>query len=491
LTYINYRSVAGQHTAPTMKNLILLAALLTGAVAHAWTPGDPIQLANGRVVFDVQERVRFESRSDNFDFNDSAKAITDDSFVLQRLRLGVSVKPLDWVKIYAQGQDTREWGSKRPDVPFAFGSEGHDPLDLRQAYVEIADPKQCPFSLKIGRQELSYGDERLVGAFDWNNFSRTFDAVKLRWADTKRQWSVDLFAGHVVPVTEIGPASNNHLHFNECDWSDTLAGLYASTTVLAPQTTDFYVLYRNKQDSNPTYTGISGSLTNRAIAYDIEQEIWTLGVRVKSLPGKIGGFDYEAEAALQLGAVAGATTLDHEAFAVHLAGGYTWKKLGWKPRLGLEYNVASGDTDPTDGQSESFMNLFPTNHKFYGYMDFFAWKNIHNAALSLKFTPYQDPKLAFRNVTVQLDGHAFWLYTNDDAWYRANAVTRVRPITPGANPFVGTELDLTVGFTPYKWLKLQGGYSHFFAGDYVRQTASGANGRDDADFGYVQATLTF
>ncbi|HTD88243.1 MAG TPA: alginate export family protein, partial [Candidatus Binatia bacterium] len=143
--------------------------------------------------------------------------------------------------------------------------------------------------------------------------------------------------------------------------------------------------------------------------------------------------------------------------------------------------------DPNDSNDDSFLNLFPTNHKFYGYMDFFAWKNIHNPSVSLKMQP--DPK-----VTVQLDGHAFWLFSNEDAWYRANGVTQVRPVNAAArdaDPFVGTEVDLTVGYVPVKWLKLQVGYSHFFAGQYLTDTAAGPAGNDDADFGYLQAIIAF
>ena len=51
----------------------------------------------------------------------------------------------------------------------------------------------------------------------------------------------------------------------------------------------------------------------------------------------------------------------------------------------------------------------------------------------------------------------------------------------------GSEIDLTVIYQPVKFLAFQAGYSHFFAGDYLRDT--GAD--DDADFGYVQATVTF
>ena len=44
-----------------------------------------------------------------------------------------------------------------------------------------------------------------------------------------------------------------------------------------------------------------------------------------------------------------------------------------------------------------------------------------------------------------------------------------------------------VTYKPIKQLALQAGYSHFFAGSYLKDT--GAN--DDADFGYVQATIEF
>ena len=85
-----------------------------------------------KICFDVEDRVRFEWRENNFDFNDSADALTDDSWLLQRFRIGVAVKPADWLKIYAQGQDSREFFSDRLDVPGALGAEGNDFFDLRQ-----------------------------------------------------------------------------------------------------------------------------------------------------------------------------------------------------------------------------------------------------------------------------------------------------------------------------------------------------------------------
>jgi len=456
---------------------------------------NPLSFYSGKVVLDTQERLRLEVRENNFDFNSARNVTTDDTFLLQRFRLGLMVKPTPWLKAYVQGQDTREIEGKRKLVPFVAGAEGDDPFDLRQGYVELGNPAEFPLVAKIGRQELIYGDERLIGAFDWNNFSRTFDAAKVRYQNDDGRFWVDGFAAHVVTIESSGPSENRGFFFNESNWNDTFAGLYGSTTFLPVQTTDLYFLYRNKNSSNPVYRDTLGTPVARP--YDIQQEIYTVGLRLKSTPGKLRGFDYEAEGAYQFGRDAGrigatypnaaGRSLEHSAFAFMARGGYTWEEQSWKPRLGIEYSVASGDSNPNDSKDESFLNLFPTNHKFYGYMDLFAWKNIHNPSLSFKVAPHP-------TVSVQLDGHAFWLYTNEDAWYRANGVTQVRPVNVAArnaDPFVGTELDLTVGYAPAKWLKFLAGYSHFFAGQYLTDTKTAAAGNDDANFGYVQATLSF
>ncbi|MSR64181.1 MAG: hypothetical protein EXS18_00170 [Verrucomicrobiae bacterium] len=93
------------------------------------------------------------------------------------------------------------------------------------------------------------------------------------------------------------------------------------------------------------------------------------------------------------------------------------------------------------------------------------------------------------------DYHLFWLAENEDFWYRANqapvGVPARRDVTGGSGSFVGSELDLTVTWTACKYTKVQGGYSHFFAGDFVRDTTGTNNGKDDADFLYVQTTLSF
>ena len=97
-------------------------------------------------------------------FDDAVNASTDDNWFLQRARLGLKITVTDWLHIYGQMQDSREINSDRADIPGLFGAEGDDTVDLRQAWVELGNPKNFPLTLKVGRQVLSYGDERLVGA---------------------------------------------------------------------------------------------------------------------------------------------------------------------------------------------------------------------------------------------------------------------------------------------------------------------------------------
>jgi hypothetical protein len=78
---------------------------------------NPLCFLDGKICFDLQERFRWENRNNNFDFNSAVDSLTDDNWFLNRFRLGVAIKPVDWLKLYAQTQDAREWYSDRPNTP--------------------------------------------------------------------------------------------------------------------------------------------------------------------------------------------------------------------------------------------------------------------------------------------------------------------------------------------------------------------------------------
>lgn len=471
--------------APLPLALLTLPADLNAgetAPAPAASPApNPLSFWDGKVVFDFEGRLRGEARNNNRDFDDSINDDNDDSWLLTRLRFGLTVKPAPWLKLYAQTQDVREIDSDRPNTPGVRGNEGGDEFDLRQAYVEFANYKQFPLGLTIGRQRLSYGDRRLVADPDWNNYGRTFDGVKLRWQSGK-SW-IDLFAARPVQIREDV--------FNDSDSADNFFGIYGSTEALGFQSTELYVLYRDKKDNQPDSDPTNrfdpnGSWNGPA------QRITTVGTRWKSKDGALGPWDYNVELAYQWGDVwtgdRSTPSLEHHAFAAGAVGGYTFQSLGWEPRLGLGYDYASGDRDPGDGSSESFQNLFPSNHPPYGLIDAFAWRNLHDLHLEVSAKPT-------KSVELELQWHAFWLAETSDYWFRSNGINPQRTSTPsgtdvralGASNYTGQEIDFVVTWSPATWFKIEGGYSHFFAGDYLQETGPA----DGADFGYLMMSVKF
>ena len=465
-----------------------LAALSLAAVAHAADPASAPKPSAGLLndylreqneafsAWDLggQARVRFEAK-DGYAVPgagatavDFSRSTPDNNYWLFREKVHVGWNS-SWIRIYAEGRDSESFKDKRTPEP------EEDVFDLHQAWIGLGNSKEFPITAKVGRQEFIYGDERLIGASDWTNLGRVFDAAKLRW-EGSMGW-VDAFVGR--------PVLANDGEFNVSNDYDYFSGVYASTKTLIPkQETQVFVLSRNTGEFSPTATtGIpqAGGPTAR--------DIVTIGLRVKSLPGEFGAWDYGAELAGQFGGyddLALKRTLDQQAFASHLSGGYTFKETTGTPRLGLEYNYSSGDSNPTDRVHGTFDNLFPTNHKFYGFMDFFSWQNLHDVRLSSSIKP-------IKGLTLSADYHAFWLADTGDYFYGVTGAPRKSGgygINTANDAFVGSEIDLIAAYTVKNFGVLQAGYGHFFRGGYVDQSLPVGQSKD-ANWVYLSAQFTF
>lgn len=480
--------------APTALLALFAAAVSPSLLADA-PPLGPFTFDQGRGTIELIERLRYEDRSENFDFNSAAHSPTDDSWFVQRIRLGATWKPAGPWSVQVQLQDAREWGSERPKVPYILGAEGDDAVDLRLASVTWSDPKHSPLSVTVGRQVLAVGEERLVGPGEWNNFARTFDAAKFGWELAPGKTTLSGFFGSVVHVE--GTREGDGWKINRSSADDLFGGLVITHKPSKVDTLEGYVLWRDKKDSAPVYSAPTAPIpaaARTAAAYDIGQNVVTIGGRFARAP-QPGAWDAEFEGSVQGGSVDRQTTsatgnyagtdasLDQRAWAVHGLLGYTPEGAPAKLRVTVEYNAASGDTDRNDDKNGSFMNLFPSNHKFYGFMDVFAWKNLREAVASVRLSPVA-------KTTLRIDYHRFSLSTAQDAWYRANGVSTVRPLNAAAQSAprrAGEELDVTGSWTPRAWITLEAGWCRFFAGPYLRATG----GASDADYVYVQTTAKF
>ncbi len=436
----------------------------------------------------TQVRLRYEIR-DNFGVSGAVNdfrrkgADVDNAYFLQRIKPRVGYTA-EWFSVFVEGRSSGSTGDDRNPNP-----ESDGPIDLHQAYVTVGNHKEFPLSLKVGRQELVYGDERLIGAFDWNNIGRVFDAAKLRWQNP--YFAADIFSGRVIIPRD------NHFNLpNDYDW---FSGIYASSKLIPKQTTELYFLSRNTSGSSPNV--LISTATPAILKGASARDIYTVGMRFKSTPGEFGNWDYTTELMGQFGHFndpaqpAAKRSQEHRAYAFFAGGGYTWNESAYAPRLGLEYNFASGDSNPNDNKHETFENLFPTNHKFYGFMDFVSLQNIHNVRFTSSFKPI--PRL-----TLQGDAHAFWLADTHDNFYAVNGARRGGLGNPaggagtgfgvnsGYSSYVGSELDIVATYALAPYATLQAGYGHFFRGKYIKESWSQV-GSADANWVYLQSTLSF
>jgi hypothetical protein len=443
-----------------MKNLkkMFLLYMVLWMTTPAWAGKIINEKLPHWVNLDLQYRYRGEYK-DNFDFNDS---VDDEEWIhLLRTRLNVHLMLHKHMKLFAQFQDARvadqEIGSKAGNEDYA---------DWRQLYVDWKDLKLGPGSfvpvatVRLGRQELSYGAQRLIGGFNWSNVAQTFDAGKVMLKFESYKLSIDGFGGTKTPVKT--PREMND--FYDGSTHDLLAGYYATYSAIKDVALEQYLLKR-KTNVNVSF-GPSGSA---------EIDEWTAGFRVK---GKIPEIpvDYDLEAAKQWGDF---DDLDVDAMMAMAVVGYTFDHA-WTPRLAFEFDYASGDTDSSDGDRETFDNLYPTNHLFYGYMDRVGLQNLNNYQFQASVKPTKKLKL-------QSDLHMIYVDTPKDSFYNAGRGVQRTATGTDVNTHVGNEVDLTGNYKVCDYADLLVGYSHFFAGKYLQET--GAN--DDGDFFYVETTFNF
>jgi hypothetical protein len=451
----------------------------------------------------VNERLRYEDKSgsgtthagSNFDFESAPPTTNSNDYWLSRLmpRIGYST---NWFSAAVELRSSYSFGDNRytATAPGKNLPEDDGPLQVQLAYVTIGDPNKSPFTLKLGRQELNYGDQRLVGSAMWLNIPHTFDAAKLRYQNSFL--GVDLFAADLVYVRGD--------HFDESNSKDRLSGAYFDFPGLSKSTvTELYLFSRNVSRG---IVADDWSLVPAPFRFTAPQDTYTLGFHAKSKPGAYAPWDYGVEAMYQFGnrttvfpattvaAAENAPRLDQSAWAFVLQGGYSWKGVPWTPRLAFIISCASGDRNSTDSGSQTFMNILPSNHGLYGAMDLSSLQNIEDYRLSFTVKPGASTSLA-------LDVHQQYLQNTHDYWYNVAGVPRNTPgaapgsgmgygINPGYSANLGHEVDLVGGWTVAKGLLLEAGAGHFFRGDYVKDSLR-AVGSKDANYFYVQATANF
>ena len=272
-------------------------------------------------------------------------------------------RPASHVAATVQVQDARVGDKSVGPTGAPFTST----FDLRQGFVDIGSAK-ATVALRVGRQEIAFGDQRLVGHAGWLNAARSFDAARVTIRTAPAQ--VDVFAASVVRILDG--------EFDKSGNGNRFAGAYVSSGRLLPRgTAEPYVFYRRDRNQRAE-TGVVGSL-----------EQVTTGAR---LAGKLpAGLDYNVEMDVQRGSLGPDSV---RAWAGHWQLRESLATAG-APHLTAEYNFASGDADPADGVRGTFDQLYPTAHDKYGLADQVGWRNIHDVRVGFDVTPFKATPITF------------------------------------------------------------------------------------------------
>lgn len=398
--------------------------------------------------FDGQYQGRLE---DGFSGKQFAPGSQDVYFV-NRIRVGLTVRPASWLRFHVEGQDIRAF-DKRPLRTSGF----YDLVDVRQAYMEVGDAEKGSVAVKAGRQIFYWGEGRLVADSRWSMPGRSFDAVRV----TLRHdgYRLDAFAASVVQII---PATNTG--FSSPRLGNNIHGLYGGIEKLVPKAViEPYVFWR----IGASVTGEDkrkGDLNFKAYGFR-----WNGG-----LPDD---FDYAIEIVDERGKVADS---DFNAWAGHWVLGRTWKRT-WKPRLFAEYNYATGDNNPTDNKVRTFDVIYPSAHLKWGETDQVGWRNIHDVRGGFEIAPR-------KSWTASANYHSYWLANTHDSLYAANGSVVIPRVVAGtAGKWVGQEADVQGSYKFADGIEVGAGVGHIFPGTFINRASPGHG----YTYPYVMMTYNF
>lgn len=397
------------------------------------------------------------------------KGVDPAFFTSQRTRLSIGYN-LYRVKVGVTLQDVRVWGQDVSTMNRTTTPDNNGVM-LHEAWAEMlltdTTLKNKALSLKIGRQELVYDDQRLLGNLDWLQQGRRHDAAVLKYETPA--WMVHLAAAfNQNKENQLGTIYNS-----------TPPGNYTSSTNGGNMYKSMQFLYAGRKLKNGTASFLfftdqfskyrMDTATTNGSVKTFEQGSWsraTTGFFVNNMFNKVG---ITASAYYQFGKTA--TNQNLNAVLLSAAGQYSFSKK-WSGGAGVDYT--SGGSNGTT--SNSFDPLYGTPHKFWGLMDYFY------AA-----SPFGKGGLTDYYIKAKYKSSDKFLLATD--LHQFNSATNIGTGDNKRN--FGQEVDIIGSYSLTKQVTIEGGYAHFFATPLLTSAAvkNVANSKTNANWAYLMINI--
>lgn len=333
------------------------------------------------------------------------------SFISQRSRLDMNFKQ-EKIVLKLSLQNVSTWG----DVATTSTSSKNG-VAAFEAWGQYNFNEN--WSTRIGRQVISYDNQRIMGGIDWLQQGQSHDAILVTYKNKKSQ-------------LDLGFADN------------------AAAENLVEPTTPYTVTYKNMQyawyhtkfsELNTSFlflnTGYEYASTPTEPEVDYRQTFGTyLTYKAKKFDADLGLYGQTGKNADK-----------------NISAFYAGFNLGYaiteKVKVTLGYEYLSGkDQDDTSADIKSFTPLFGTNHAFNGYMDYFYVGN-HINSVGLQ-DAYLKLDMPIKKVKLSLTPHVFL------------APGKIFSAGVEQDSYLGTEVDVTAAYKLHKDVAIVGGYSQMF-----------------------------
>lgn len=379
------------------------------------TFGVRAQQDNGdRLTVDLDLRTRGEIRSGGMttDVDDVAST----SFITGRTRLVVDYQR-KWLEARVVGQHYGVWGQA-----------GKGNFNLSEAWVMVKN--DCGLFAKVGRQNLSYDDERIIGANDWTMAAMSHDVLKLGFEGVGHK--IHFFTGY----NQNSDAQLGNTYY--------IGGAYPYKEI--------YTLWYH-YDARFFPLGISLLVMDVGMQGGSKEEPVTqhqqlVGSYLKVHPDK---WMFEGAYYRQMG---------HDENGLPIRAWMASAKASYSPipslKVATGFDYLSGDeyfaVPPSGGFGlvrheviKGFNPVYGSHHKFYGAMDFFYVSTYVNG-----FTP------GLQNVYINAIWSPFKRLSASVAYHYLSIAVNL----PDMKRPLGHELELGVKWNPMPDVTLMAGYSY-------------------------------
>ena len=459
--------------------ILMVAVLALGTVAAAQA-----ELQNVEVGGSVRIRGNW------FDFDDNAFINGGEEFanVEQRTRLNVKADFTDEVSVFIEFDSYENWGDNfRSNYVTGVDGFGGDDVELYQSYIEVNNAWGLPIRTRMGRQELEFGSEWLLGNQDTASVftGLSFDGIRTTY--TADAFTVDFLS---MKLSET---------FNDFAEGDAnLYAIYGSYIGLEDWQFDAYWMYVMEDEGDNGAATVAQGVFGAAAG---DADLHTIGLRGA---GTYGAFDLESEVAYQFGEIDvdnggffGDDDLEYDALAFNLEAGYTFD-ITWTPRvyLGAAY-FEGGDQDNggfffgDDDNDLSFNRLFSN----WEYSEFLENTDLSNSLIyraGISAMPTEKISLLLALAYFQADEEV-------DLGFGGFGIFDL--FDNSADDNEGLEVGLYGDYQYSEDLVFRAGFAHFFGddgledGNFIITNGLGAfaDTEDDGDYNYLfwEAEISF